>query len=329
MAGRDERRQSLLTRQVLGVLAPLRNRMGDQTIEFPGVGGAAAASEAEAMGWQVGRDAPLLVCVNEADTPRPVEWSGRTVVVVVSGGEPKLPDGWRCLANLPVKDYRPLGEWCDGLAAACGLPRGVRAALANFFRRTGVAHVVGARLCATRHPSLRLRAFVPANAAPVTLLPSLADRLRDAGMSALGIGHIPLFAANFASLATTLAAAGVFFFAGSDALRITLACAAVVATAIGVALEKWSARYYLAEDAREVVIDEVAGMSVTLLFLPPVAGWAGFAAAFFLFRFFDIFKWGVHWIETRSWPGTIVWDDVLAGLYAGLVLAGLTRLLPL
>jgi phosphatidylglycerophosphatase A len=44
-------------------------------------------------------------------------------------------------------------------------------------------------------------------------------------------------------------------------------------------------------------------------------------AAFFAFRFFDIFKPGIHWIEERGWPGTIVWDDLLAGLYAGGTLA--------
>jgi phosphatidylglycerophosphatase A len=41
------------------------------------------------------------------------------------------------------------------------------------------------------------------------------------------------------------------------------------------------------------------------------------AAAFIAFRFFDIFKIGVHWVERRGWPGGIVWDDVLSGLYGG------------
>jgi phosphatidylglycerophosphatase A len=74
----------------------------------------------------------------------------------------------------------------------------------------------------------------------------------------------------------------------------------------------------VAEDPREVVLDEVAGMAVALA-LAGSGGWA-IAAAFFAFRFFDIFKIGVRWVEKRGWPGSIVWDDLIAGVYAGVII---------
>jgi len=87
-------------------------------------------------------------------------------------------------------------------------------------------------------------------------------------------------------------------------------------------LEKWAHRHYVAEDPREVVLDEVAGMALALAIAGPLP--SAILAAFSAFRFFDIFKPGIHWIEERGWPGVIVWDDLLAGLYAGgaVILAG-------
>ncbi|MFZ5569777.1 MAG: phosphatidylglycerophosphatase A [Thermodesulfobacteriota bacterium] len=75
-----------------------------------------------------------------------------------------------------------------------------------------------------------------------------------------------------------------------------------------------------AKDPGSIVIDEVAGMAVTLTGLPftPANALAGFV----LFRFFDILKpFPIRQLEKRI-PGGIgvVLDDLLAGVYALLVL---------
>lgn len=73
-------------------------------------------------------------------------------------------------------------------------------------------------------------------------------------------------------------------------------------------------------DAPEVVIDEVAGYLVTMFLAPPLPGvmlWG-----FIFFRLFDILKpWPVNWAD-RKLPGAfgVMMDDVLAGLYAWLLL---------
>jgi phosphatidylglycerophosphatase A len=71
-------------------------------------------------------------------------------------------------------------------------------------------------------------------------------------------------------------------------------------------------------DASEIVIDEVVGVWVSLLFLPLT--WPTIAAGFVLFRVFDIWKpWPVRQVEhlLPSGLGVMV-DDVLAGIYANL-----------
>ena len=69
-----------------------------------------------------------------------------------------------------------------------------------------------------------------------------------------------------------------------------------------------------------VVIDEIAGMIVTLAFLPFTVVSA--AAGFFIFRFFDILKpFPIRQMEKKIPGGAgIVLDDILAGIYSHIVL---------
>ena len=72
------------------------------------------------------------------------------------------------------------------------------------------------------------------------------------------------------------------------------------------------------EDPGVVVIDEVAGMLVSLLFLP--ASWGVIAAAFACFRLFDIVKpWPCGRLERLHGGLGIMADDLAAGVYANLV----------
>jgi len=78
-------------------------------------------------------------------------------------------------------------------------------------------------------------------------------------------------------------------------------------------------------DPSEVVIDEVAGFLATMLLFPPSLVNVGLG--FILFRFFDIVKpWPVRQTERLKGGFGIVVDDLLAGVYAHLVLRGILLL---
>lgn len=81
-------------------------------------------------------------------------------------------------------------------------------------------------------------------------------------------------------------------------------------------------------DAREIVIDEVAGMAVTLFLIPFNHETA--IVGFLLFRFFDIVKLGpVKWADNRLPGGLgVVADDLLAGVFANLSLRLLLWVFP-
>ena len=80
----------------------------------------------------------------------------------------------------------------------------------------------------------------------------------------------------------------------------------------------WSAsvaeRHYRREDPGEVVVDEVAGMMLTLLWLP--SGWVPFSIGFLAFRFFDIVKpFPARLAERLPGGWGVMADDLVAGLY--------------
>jgi len=73
------------------------------------------------------------------------------------------------------------------------------------------------------------------------------------------------------------------------------------------------------KDPSKVVIDEVAGMAIGLLFLPVSVTYL--LCAFILFRFFDIVKpLYVRKMEELPSGWGIMMDDVLAGLYTNILL---------
>ena len=92
-------------------------------------------------------------------------------------------------------------------------------------------------------------------------------------------------------------------------------------TLIGFATAQVAGRHYQVADAKQIVIDEVCGLLVTMLGLP--WRWPIVLAAFALFRIFDILKpWPASFFDRKIKNGVgVVMDDVMAGLHARLWLA--------
>ena len=100
-----------------------------------------------------------------------------------------------------------------------------------------------------------------------------------------------------------------------------LAAATLLITIIGVFAADAYGQTTGRKDSPEVIIDEVAGQWIALIILPLDLWW--FAAAFVLFRFFDITKIGpVGMAEQLSGGVGVMADDIVAGLLAALCLWG-------
>jgi phosphatidylglycerophosphatase A len=82
--------------------------------------------------------------------------------------------------------------------------------------------------------------------------------------------------------------------------------------------KKWS-REARDNDPQAIVIDEVVGMGVSLLFLPKNILF--YAIAFLMFRFLDIKKpFGIRALESFGGGWGVMLDDLAAGIMANIVL---------
>ena len=126
-------------------------------------------------------------------------------------------------------------------------------------------------------------------------------------------GYFPFAPGTFASLITL----AIIWFLIPPFLYILLPIS------IGLfCLSVWSAglgEEAFGKDGSPIVIDEVTGMSISLLFVPKEIKW--YLIAFFLFRLFDIVKPPpARAVESLKGGWGVTLDDVIAAIYANVSL---------
>ena len=141
------------------------------------------------------------------------------------------------------------------------------------------------------------------------------DGIAMAVATCLGVGYGPIAPGTWGSIPGCLLTWAVVRVSGPWAAVAVLA----VVTAAGLWAADRAAAILGVKDPGRVVVDEVAGQMLTLLFLPPAP--RVLVSGFFLFRALDVWKpWPARALE--AWPGGagIMADDLAAGLYANLAL---------
>lgn len=132
--------------------------------------------------------------------------------------------------------------------------------------------------------------------------------------SFFGIGYIPKGGGTVAAIATIL----IWVVAIAQLSSISAIVSTIGVTIYGV----WGASCVETEwgkDSGKVVIDEVAGMMITLLFIPTTT--VNLIVALLLFRFFDIVKpLFIKRLENLPKGWGVMADDVLAGIYSNIIL---------
>lgn len=138
----------------------------------------------------------------------------------------------------------------------------------------------------------------------------------------LGLGYIPFAPGTFGTLL------GVLMFYLLNGLPLIHY---ILFLAVFIVFASWvsgiAQGIFADKDPQKVVIDEVAGYLVTMTGC--AWDWKLAVAGFVLFRIFDIWKpFPIRAVEKKLSTGFgIVIDDVLAGVYAGVVLYFVTRYL--
>lgn len=150
----------------------------------------------------------------------------------------------------------------------------------------------------------------------------LTDILATAVATGLGSGYSP-FAPGTAG-----SALGLVLWWPMQSLTLPVQASIVlVVSALGVAAAHRVSRRLGIEDPGIVVIDEVAGMWLTLLALP-LTPWTA-AAGFLLFRVLDVWKpFPARQLEALHGGWGIMADDLMVGVYGNLFLRGVLWLWP-
>ena len=134
-----------------------------------------------------------------------------------------------------------------------------------------------------------------------------------------GAGRLGPGPGTWGSAAAALIWAVVGRWTAAPFQGMVLGALAILAIAVGIPAATRFARASRLKDPQSVVIDEVAGQWITVLFAP--VSWKTLLVGFILFRAFDILKPPpVRQLERLPDGIGIVMDDVAAGLYALLVM---------
>ena len=131
----------------------------------------------------------------------------------------------------------------------------------------------------------------------------------------LGVGYSPVAPGTLG----TLIAIPVYYFLSnilSPIYEITL----VGFFFLSVWISENAERFYGKKDDQKIVIDEIIGFLITMLWVPRTLLFV--IIGFFLFRFFDILKpFPIRHLEKGFKGGFgVVLDDVVAGVYGNIIL---------
>ena len=156
------------------------------------------------------------------------------------------------------------------------------------------------------------------------------------GVTTFGVGYLPLMPGTFGSLVGL----GIYIFLATtfrsfrysaelpapETFVATIHAVILITFLLFCLLGIWAAGRSIEllgnTDAPQAVVDEVIGQLIVFLFIPFTTSWTIIVAGFVAFRLFDIWKpYPIDYLQTLPGGIGICADDILAGVYAGVVVA--------
>lgn len=136
-----------------------------------------------------------------------------------------------------------------------------------------------------------------------------------------GSGYTPIAPGTAGAALGCLLLGGYQHFIGhttTNLFQLSFLILIILTTVIG-AIATYQLEPEWGEDPSKVVIDEIIGVWIALLFVPLT--WQNILIGFISFRLFDIYKpLGIRKLEAIPKGWGVMLDDVLAGIYANIVL---------
>ena len=162
------------------------------------------------------------------------------------------------------------------------------------------------------------------------------DRLALA-ISTCGVGLIPFAPGTFGALVGVAIFYGLFLACKSSPqyFQVVVIIASLIVTALGIWASNFGEKIFGEKDAQRIVVDEVAGQLISYILIAPLMiaqlskPTIVIIVGFLLFRTFDIWKpYPIRQLEKLGGGLGVMADDVLAGIYAAIVLLFLALVVP-
>ncbi len=127
------------------------------------------------------------------------------------------------------------------------------------------------------------------------------------------VGYLPAAPGTIASLL------GLFLYIIIMGNTVVLLSTIIVVILLGFLLSGKAEKSFGMKDPGCIVIDEIAGILISLIFLP--VQFNVLITAFFLFRAFDMFKiYPANKLESLGGSMGIMMDDIMAGIYTNIIM---------
>lgn len=141
---------------------------------------------------------------------------------------------------------------------------------------------------------------------------SIQDKVCLAFSSCFGAGYSKFFPGTIACLLAVL----VFLVVRNPWAYLGITLLSLI---VSYPISQRAEDIYKIKDCKKIVIDDFSGMLITYLFIPHVSRFI--VSGFFLFRMFDMLKVPpADQMEKLPGAAGIVGDDLVAGLYANVIL---------
>ena len=162
------------------------------------------------------------------------------------------------------------------------------------------------------------------------------DRLALA-ISTCGVGLIPFAPGTFGAFVGVVIFYALFIICKTvpQYFQAVVIISSVVMTAVGIWASNFGEKIFGQKDAQRIVVDEVAGQLISFILVAPLMmaeitkPWRIIFVGFLLFRAFDIYKpYPIRKLEKLGDGLGVMADDVLAGIYAAVVLLFIALAVP-
>lgn len=147
--------------------------------------------------------------------------------------------------------------------------------------------------------------------------------------TSFGIGYLPLCPGTWSAIFAILIWLPLYLWASPSLTFFATFAAAAFFSVAGIWASNVAERYW-GKDPVVACVDETAGQLVALLPVFPFSPWWQILLSLLLFRFFDIVKpLGIRSLERLPGGVGMMADDILSGIYAGIILLAIQYIIIL